>query len=402
MAGATQTSLTSPLFQAGFLAGNPHPHLARLREEAPVALDSARRVWILSGYPEVMAASRDPKTFRSGKGILLSELGAEYSEPPTLMHTDPPAHGRHRRLLEPAFSPEALAALEPGICSRADALIYRLPLDRPLELVSQLAVPLPLQVLADALGIPEPDWPRFHEWSEAAVADASDLPEDRIKELMIQMMAYLLSLVAARRAVPGDDLISRLAAVEADGDRLDDTELALFVVQLLQAGNETVRHSLSGALVALAEHPQEWQRLRYDPALLPRAIEELLRWASPVSYHLRTTTRNLKLGGRSIPEDAPVMLLYLSANRDVLEFGATADRLDISRRPNNHMAFGFGPHACLGAHLARLQLRAVLETLLRRAGHLEISGPIERTDSLALSGFRRATLTFRSPRARSA
>lgn len=398
VAGATQTSLTSPLFQAGFLAGNPHPHLGRLREEAPVALDPALRVWILSGYPEVMAASRDPKTFRSGKGILLSELGAEYSEPPTLMHTDPPAHGRYRKLLEPAFSPEALAALEPRVRSRAEALIYRLPLDRPLELVSQLALPLPLQVLADALGIPEADWTRFREWSEAAVPDASDLPEARIQELMIQMMAYLLSLVAMRRAAPADDLISQLTEVESDGDRLDDTELALFVVQLLQAGNETVRHSLSGGLVALAEHPQEWQRLRYDPRLLPQAVEELLRWTSPVVYHLRTTTRSLKLGGRSIPQDAPVMLLYLSANRDVLEFGATAGRLDIGRRPNNHLAFGFGPHACLGADLARLQLRAVLETLLRRVGHLEISGPIERSGSLALSGFRKATLTFRGIR----
>lgn len=394
MGGASQTSLTSPIFEEGFLAAGPHAHLVRLRAEAPVALDPVHRVWILSGYPEVMAASRDPKTFCSGKGILLSEIGVDYASPPTLMHTDPPDHARYRRLVEPCFTPGAVVSLEHRIRTLAEEAVYHLPLDTPVDVVRELAVPLPLRVLADVLGLPESDWSRFLRWSEAAVADASDLPEEQIRQLMVQMTAYMLSLAGMRRQDPGDDIVSRLAVAESDGDSLDDTELALFAVQLVVAGNEPTRHALSGALVSLAEHPEQWHRLRQQPYLMRTAIEELLRWTSPVVYHLRTTTRPVKLGGRSIPEGAPVMLLYLSANRDALEFGSTADELDLGRQPNNHLAFGFGPHHCLGAHLARLVLRAVLETLVRRVTELHLSSPTERTASLATAGFRNVTLTL--------
>lgn len=393
-ADAQVENLTTPIFQDGFLTGNPHPHLALLRSKAPVAFDASQRVWVLSGYPEVMAASRDTRTFSSAKGILLSEIGVEYAAPPTMMHTDPPDHTRYRKLVQPAFSPNAVVALEPRVQARAQLAMQNLVLGTPTDIVPNLAVPFPLHVIADLLGIPESDWPRFYEWSEAAIPGASDLPEDRVMELMVQMTAYLLSVAADRRANPRDDVVSHLATVEADGDQLNDTELAMFLVQLLIAGNETTRNALSGGLVAFAEHPDQWQRLRQDPSLLDLAVEEILRWTSPVVYFLRTTTTPVRMGGRAIPTGAPVMLLYLSANRDSMEFGPTADQFDIGRSPNHHLAFGTGPHFCLGAHLARMELRIMLEALLRQVTHIEPAGPVERSMSLVIAGVRSAPLIF--------
>jgi cytochrome P450 len=384
------------LFEDGFLASDPHDHLARLRDEAPVALDPTRRVWILSGYPEVMAASRDPKTFCSGKGILLNEIGVNYAAPPTMMHTDPPDHTRYRKLVQPAFSRSAVEAMEPGVRARAAAAVDKVPLDEPTDVVAELAVPFPLQVIADILGVPEQDLPRFHEWSEAAIPGATEQSEQQTTEMMIQMMAYLLGIAADRRFNPRDDVVSYLATVESDGDRLDDHEVAMFMVQLLIAGNETTRNALSGGLVAFAEHPEQWQQLRRDPSLLDTAVEEILRWTSPVVYFLRTTTRPVKLGGRAIPQGAPVMLLYLSANRDELEFGVTAEDFDIGRTPNNHLAFGFGPHFCLGAALARVELRIMLETLLARVTHIESAGTVTRSMALVIAGVRHAPLVLHS------
>jgi cytochrome P450 len=378
----------------GFLAGDPFPRLARLRDEAPVAFDDGRGAWVLTRHADVTAASRDPVTFRSGGGILLSEIGVEYPSPPTMMHTDPPEHTRYRALVQPAFAPSAMRALTSGIRARAAAAVAALPAGRPVDVVADLAVAFPLQVIADLLGIPEDDWPRFHQWSEAAIPGATDWPPERIAELMGEMVGYLVEVAAARRAEPRDDVISRLATVEDDGDRLDDAELAMFLVQLLVAGNETTRNALAGGLVAWAEAPDEWARLRRDPGLVDRAVEEVLRWTTPVVYFMRTTTRDVTVGHQAIPAGSPVVLHYLSANRDEREFGPTADRFDIGRDPNHHLAFGSGPHFCLGAALARIELRAMFAALAERFATIEPAGPVERSMSLVIAGVRRAPLVL--------
>jgi cytochrome P450 len=401
-------SLTSPVFDEGFLAGEPHAHLARLRAAAPVALDDEHGVWVVSGHPEVTTALRDPATFCSRRGILLSEIGVEYETPPTMMHTDPPDHTRYRKLVQPAFSPAAIRELEPSIQARAEAAVAALGVDgassafgssgadgavgEPVDVVAELAVPFPLQVIADLLGIPDDDWPRFYEWSEAAIPGATDLSPDETATLMGEMVTYLLGVAAERRAEPRGDVVSRLANVTLDGDRLSDSELGMFLVQLLVAGNETTRNALSGALVAFAEHPDQWERLRADPTLVPTAVEEILRWTSPVAYFLRTTTRDVELGGCALPAGAPTMLLYLAANRDEREFGPTAGRFDVGRDPNHHLAFGSGPHFCLGAHLARVELRLMLGALLARVQRFELAGEVERSMSLVIAGVRRAPL----------
>jgi cytochrome P450 len=390
----TDPDLIGPVLDEGFLAGDPFPHLARLRAEAPVAFDAGHGAWVLSRHADVTAASRDPATFCSGKGILLIEIGAEYDSPPTMMHTDPPAHTRYRKLVQPAFSPPVMRALDAVIRERARRAVDALPVGGRVDVVAELAVPFPLRVISDLLGIPEDDWPRFYEWSEAAIPGATDWPEERIAELMGEMVTYLLATAADRRAAPRDDVISRLATVEVDGDTLDDTELAMFLVQLLVAGNETTRNALSGGLVAFSQAPDQWARLRADPGLVDTTVDEVLRWTTPVVYFMRTTTREVEVGGRTIPAGAPVVLHYLAANRDEAEFGPTADRFDVGRSPNHHVAFGSGPHFCLGAALARIELRAVLEALAARVATVEPAGAVERSMSLVIAGVRRAPLVF--------
>ncbi|HEX6238138.1 MAG TPA: cytochrome P450 [Acidimicrobiales bacterium] len=399
---AAPHDLISPVLDEGFLAGDPFPRLARLRAEAPVAFDADRGLWVLLRHADVTRASRDPATFCSRRGILVQEIGAEYDSPPTIMHTDPPAHTRYRKLVQPAFAPAVMRALERHVRARAERAVAALRAGEPVDVVADLAVPFPLRVICDLLGIPEDDWPRFYEWSEAAIPGATDWPEERIAELMAEMTTYLVSTAAQRRADPRDDVISLLATVEVDGERLDDTQLTMFLVQLLVAGNETTRNALSGGLVALARSPEQWAALRAarDPggsaagATLETAVDEVLRWTTPVVYFMRTTTRDADVSGTTIPAGSPVVLHYLSANRDEAEFGPTADRFDIARSPNHHVAFGSGPHYCLGAALARLELRTVLDALADRFARIEPAGDVERSMSLVIAGVRRAPLVL--------
>jgi cytochrome P450 len=391
---ASASGLVSRVLDEGFLAGDPFPDLARLRAEAPVAHHAETGAWVFARHADVVAASRDPGTYCSGKGILLMEIGADYDSPPTMMHTDPPAHTRYRKLVQPAFSPPVMRRLDEVIRERARRAVAGLPDGDPVDVVGELAVPFPLRVISDLLGIPEDDWPRFFEWSEAAIPGATDWPEERIAELMGEMVDYLLSTAAARRADPRDDVISLLANVEVDGDTLDDTELAMFLVQLLVAGNETTRNALSGGLVAFSERPDQWARLRAEPALVGTAVDEVLRWTTPVVYFMRTTTREVTVGDVTLPPGTPVVLHYLSANRDEAEFGPTGSEFDIGRDPNHHVAFGSGPHFCLGAALARIELRAMLDALTARFATVEPAGAVERSMSLVIAGVRSAPLVL--------
>ena len=386
--------LVARVLDEGFLAGDPFPDLARLRAEAPVAHHAETGAWVFTRHADVVAASRDPSTYCSGKGILLMEIGADYDSPPTMMHTDPPDHTRYRKLVQPAFAPSVMRRLDEVIRERARRAVAGLAAGEPVDVVGELAVPFPLRVISDLLGIPEDDWPRFFEWSEAAIPGATDWPEERISELMGEMVTYLLSTAAARRTDPHDDVISLLANVEVDGDTLDDTELAMFLVQLLVAGNETTRNALSGGLVAFSERPDQWARLRAEPALVGTAVDEVLRWTTPVVYFMRTTTCEVTLDDVTLPPDTPVVLHYLAANRDEAEFGPTAGEFDIARDPNHHVAFGSGPHFCQGAALARIELRAVLDALAARFATVEPAGTVERSMSLVIAGVRSAPLVL--------
>jgi cytochrome P450 len=211
---------------------------------------------------------------------------------------------------------------------------------------------------------------------------------------MGEMVQYLLNATKQRRSQPRDDVLSQLATVTVDGDQLSDDELSMFLVQLLVAGNETTRNMLSAGLVALADAPDQWRRLTSDIGLLNSAVEELLRYTSPVISFMRTATRDTELGGQAIAQGEPLLLLFGSADRDEEVFGPDAGELDVGRDPNPHVAFGFGNHFCLGATLARLEGRVVLEELLARFSSIERVGPVERSGSSVIAGVRRAELCF--------
>jgi len=385
---------TAFLLDARAFAGDPFPAYARLRAEAPVARNAEVGFWVLSKHADVLAASTDPSTFCSRQGILLFEIDADYASPPTMMHTDPPEHTRYRALAQPGFTPSLIRSLEPAVRVRARALLAAIEPEVPRDVVAPVTVPFPLQIIAELLGIPDEEWPRFHRWSEAVIPGATDWPEDERQSLQAEMVTYLVGEAKARRDAPRDDLVSALAAAEVEGERLSDDELAMFLVQLLVAGNETSRNMLSGGLVALADHPDQWRALRDDRRLVAPAVEEFLRWTTPVVYFMRTATRDVDVRGERIGAGEPVVLLYASANRDDDQFGPSADRFDVARSPNHHMAFGFGPHFCIGAALARLEGRALLEELLDRFTAVERAGPVERTASPVIAGIQRAPLVF--------
>jgi len=350
--------------------------------------------WAVSTHADVVAAESDAPTFCARRGILVEEIGIDYPSPPTILHTDPPEHTRYRRLVQPGFKPSVTRDLEPVVRKRAKALIEEFEAGVPVDVVQALSVPFPLLVISEILGVPEKEWRRCYEWSEAVIPGATDWPQERRNELMGDMVGYLLEQTKQRRANPRDDVLSELATVTIDGDNLTDDELTMFLVQLLVAGNETTRNMLSAGLTALADAPEQWQRLREDGSLVKSAVEELLRFTTPVISFMRTATRDTVLGGQAIAEGEPLLLLFASADRDEAVFGPTAGVIDVGRNPNPHVAFGFGNHFCLGAALARLEGMVVLEELLSRFGSIEREGSVERSPSSVIAGVRRADLCF--------
>lgn len=375
---------------------DPFPIYAQLRAENPVAWNATQGFWVASRHADCMKVSTAPDTFCSAKGILTFEIGADYATPPTMMHTDPPDHTRYRNLVQPAFGRKVVRTLEDSVHAAAKVLVDKLPLDEPIEIVAPLAVPLPVQVIAQLLGLPESEWDRVWDWSEASIPGTEIFNNEELKNrLNAEMMAELMRLVSTARTEPRDDVISMLASVEIDGDRLTDDEIAMFLNQILVAGNETTRNTISGGLVALAENPDQWARLVADRSLIPSAVEEILRWTTAVIYFMRTATVDTVLGGQQISAGDPVVMVYASANRDEAEFGPTADQFDVGRSPNHQIAFGFGAHFCLGAALARLEVAAVLEHLLDRGvTRLELLSPAGMSASNVIAGVNRADVVL--------
>jgi cytochrome P450 len=384
--------LAAPLADPDFYRANPHPHFARLRAEAPLAWNDEVGFWAVTRHAEVLAISKDPITFCSGKGILLRDIERDLPESPeALLYYDPPDHGRYRKMVQPAFAPSRIRALEPLVRARTQSLFDGIELGAPVDVVAALAAPLPLLVIADLFGVPEADVPALHRWTDAIIALATEATDENLA-LATEMAVYFLERIAERTVDPRHDLISLLATTEVDGERLTEAELMMFCGQLLVGGNETTRNLISGGLVAFAEFPAEYDRLRADPGLVPTAVEELLRWTTPVTSFLRTATVDTVVGDQPVAAGEPLLLLYLSANRDEAVFGANAGQLDIGRQPNNQVAFGFGEHFCIGAALARLEGRVFLEELVARVGRIELAAPVERLASSVINGIVSAPL----------
>lgn len=393
IAGASLQELSDLLHEPEFYAGDPFPALTRLRREAPVLHNERTGYWALTRHRDVHEVSRDNTTFVSGYGVLYAHFTPERQEHPgSLLSADPPLHTYYRRILWEAFTPSKIRALEPAIRARAVSLLDAVERGGVTEFVSQVAVPFPLIVLADLMGLPADDWPEYCEWMDAAVRTSNVGAAEEDKARVQEMRVFLLEKVAEHRGsgIPG--AITMLADHEDDRGTLDERQLLMFLLQLFIAGNETTRNTISGGLVAFSQHPDQWARLRADRGLVDSAVEEILRWTTAVLHFCRTAAVDTEIDGHAIAAGDKVLMSYLSANRDEAAFGPTADVFDVARAPNPHLSFGFGGHFCLGAALARLEVRVMLEELLDRFETIEHAGEVVRLPNVAIAGIGRAPL----------
>ena len=388
-----------------FVAGVPHETFRRLRREAPVYWhpDSVYGggFWAVTRHAEVWKVSLDQKTFSSARGSALLPPFAEeelIAQRELMLNMDPPRHTKYRRLVNLGFSPKILNRTIQQVRERAKCIVDDVAQRGSCDFVTDVAAELPLQVIVEMLGVPHEDRHRFFEWSNTMVgADDPEYTATATKELgqaaMMQLFAYANELAEERRRCPREDLTSVLLQAEVDGERLTESQFDSFVMLLSVAGNETTRNLISGGMLALIEHPEQRARLLADPSLLPTAVEEMLRWVTPVMVFRRTAQTDCEIGGQAIREGDRVTIWYASANRDEEAF-AGAHRFDVGRTPNDHLGFGIGPHFCLGAHLARLEIRTMFEELLRRLPDIELAGPVERLRSNFLNGIKHMPVRF--------
>jgi cytochrome P450 len=325
-----------------------------------------------------------------------------------LIFKDPPRHTKLRAIISRAFTPRSLASLEPRIAELSSQLLDAV-LDRGngrMDVAADFAVPLPIMVIAEMIGIPLEDRPRFKQWSDGilAIAETMTGTPDEVgqavglyRKATEEMAQYLPSLIESRRASPKDDLLTRLVQAEVDGERLTFKELLGFAQLLLLAGSETTTNLIGNAMLCFSQHPEQLAKVRENPALVPSAIEEVLRYRSPLQIIFRQATRDIELEGETVPSGKMVLLVLGAANRDPAMFDR-ADQFDVTRDPNPHLAFGQGIHFCLGAALARLESRIAIPDLLRRIGEFQVdeSTPWEPRRAFHVHGPTRLPIRFRS------
>jgi cytochrome P450 len=346
-----------------FWRSRPDDALADLRRECPVAHQRDGEYWLVTGHSEITEMSKDPKSYSSARGVLIGDRLRAVAAADSILYVDPPRHGAMRRIVNRGFTGRRVAALAPMIEQIVTAVLDGIDPDSPVDAVDAISAPIPILVIAHLLGVPTEDLPTFRAWSDAIAIAATDPTDPRAFEAA-GFFGYFNEKLDAR-AVDPDPPPDILTAVTADSD-LSRAEQLGFCMSLLVAGNETTRHLISGGLVALAEHPHQRAALAADASLIPVAVEEMLRWVTPIVAMARTTTGPVELGGSCVAADQYLVMLYAAANRDESVFGADADRFDVTRSPNPHLAFGVGEHFCLGAQLARLEAVIVFTEVLRR------------------------------------
>ena len=352
---------------------DPHPTYRWLRDNAPLYENPSLGFFALSRYADVREASADWATYSSAEGTTVERVDARMFETaPMMIFMDPPRHDRLRRLVSRAFTPRRIASLEGFVRATGMRLLDALRARGGGDFVHDFAMPLPMEVIFTLLGVPDDDRRRLRGWMDSALERDRDSPivPARAIEAMTNLRRYWFELLPRLRAAPNDGLICGLFEAEVETGaggttRLTDNEIAGFCALLGAAGNETVTKLLGSAAVLFARHPDEWARVLADPALLPDAVEEVLRHSSPSQYQGRVTTRDVEWHGRTVPKGARILLLTGSANRDEREF-PDPDRFDVGRKPESHLALGYGIHFCLGASLARLESRVALEEFARR------------------------------------
>ncbi len=367
-AAAHPTRADIRLLSADFYA-DPHERLAWMRAHAPVYWDDATGIWGVTRHADLMFVAREWETFCSGSG------SRPDSSVPSMINMDPPQHVLRRRIVSAGFTQRRVQDHEPYLRRKVNELIDAVATRGACDFVREIATPLPMYMIGELMGLAEADHEKLLHWSDLFAAGGGEEQLDQIRTAVLEYATYINALIAQRRGGAGEDLVSLVVNAEVEGERLTENDLIFETMLILVGGDETTRHVISGGLEALLRHPDQLARLRKEPTLIPSAVEEMLRWVTPIQNMNRTATRDTELAGQKIRAGDRLLLLYPSANRDEQVFERPFD-FDIARQPNDHVAFGgFGRHHCLGAQLARLELRVLFEELLARMPEIRLADP---------------------------
>ncbi len=374
------------LLDGGWYESRPYADWAWMREHAPAYWDAKNEVWALTRYDDVLAVEKDPVTFSSQRAPRPHGMHL-----PMMISMDGREHTHRRKLVSRGFTPRRVRDHEATIRRICTEIIDRVAPTGACDFVWDIAAPLPLLLIADMLGFPTSSYDDLLRWSDDLIRGTTADPPPEVTQAALEAMLgfreFQLGVIADRRAKPPqDDLVSILCYSEIDGERLDDESIIQESLLILIGGDETSRHVMTDGMLALLDHPDQMAILRDEPAAMEVGVEELLRWVSPIKNMSRTVTREVEMHDRTLHEGDQLILMYPSANRDAAAFDEP-DRFDVRRDPNSHLAFGFGPHFCMGASLARLELHVMFSELLRRLPDLHLAGePMPRRASNFISG----------------
>lgn len=403
--GARVTQLDIDVYDLDqYIEAVPHDKFRQLRAQAPVYRhDDPQQpdgFWAVTRHTDVVYVSRNPELFSSyEKTAMINEFPTAQIEQQRLfmLNQDPPEHTRTRQLVNRGFTPRMIAHLEERIQETCDAIVDQAVAKGEGDFVTLCAAELPLIVIAELMGVPQDDRHKVFDWSNRMVG--GDDPEYGVTEeqrmaAATEMWAYASALAEDKRQQLSDDIVSKLISPDEAGNVLSELEFDLFFMLLAVAGNETTRNAISGGMHALIEHPDQWERLRADPGLLPTAADEIVRWVSPVNLFRRTPTQDVEVGGVPIRKGEKVVIFYSSANRDESVF-SDPDTFDIGREPNPHVGFGGGgPHFCLGRHLAKLEIECLFRSLIAKVARVELVSPPRRLRSNFINGIKEMTVRF--------
>ncbi len=386
--------LTIGLTNGSFYGGDPFPAFTWMREHAPAYFDESGAVWGISRYADIKEISKDPETFSSAGGIR-----PDADALPMMIDFDAPEHVRRRRLVSEGFTPRRIRESEEGIRTICDAIIDRVCQVGSADFVREIAAPLPMIVIGNMLGVAPEDCDELLRWSDDMLKGLGS-PDpgamDRATLAAGEYAEYILAVAEQRRRdSQSGDLIGTLVHAEIEGDRLDEQSIIYESLLILIGGDETTRHVISGGMYELLRHPDQLAMLASDRSLMPNAVEEMLRWVSPIKNMARQMTRDVELGGETLHKGEKLLLLYPSANRDERVFDRP-EAFDITRSPNEHMAFGFGSHFCLGNRLARMELTVMFDRLLDRLPDLALADDQEPPKRAAnfVSGYETMPVVF--------
>ncbi len=407
---SVQPDLVHPKTYVDF--GYPHAAWTKIRQSNPVEWverSAGDSYWAITKHADITHIGKNPELFISSPTLFIPFEDEDpnvqrFEAPPTLIALDPPKHHKYRQLISKRFTPRALKAFHGDIDRIAKKIVDKLLEEGDegeVDFVDRVAAPLPIAVIAWLLGVPESDWDLLFEWTNRTIG-AGDPEYQKEGEdasqtanaAMIELFTYFTKLIEEKRKNPADDLVTLFANAEVDGKKLEPMDVLSWCFIIVVAGNETTRNGTSGGMLAMIEHQDQLRLLQKDPSLMNPAVEEILRWTSPIIHFARTATADTEVRGQKISEGERVALFYGSANRDEEVFDRPFE-FDITRHPNRHLAFGIGEHFCAGAHVARLEMQVAYKYLFPRIEEIELAGPVERLHSALVGGVKHLPIRYK-------